>query len=161
MAHGQAAQEDSAVGRLTHYLGRVEDLVLTLTAIVLVVMALVTLINTLVSLSSVVTQGMSRLLAVETLDSVLLVIITMEVFYTVTLSLKSHTLVAEPFLIVGAIAAVRRVLVITAATGTPQANPEFVMRELVELGLLALVVFFIAASVYLLRKGQQYPSEKE
>jgi len=47
-------------------------------------------------------------------DDVLLVMMTMEIVYTVTLSLQSHKLVAEPFLVIGIIAAIRRTLVITA-----------------------------------------------
>ncbi len=161
MARGQAAREDPTVERVTHYLNRVEDIILTLVAIVLALMAIILLINTLVGVFNALTHGTSRTLAVDILDSVLLVMITMEVFYTVTLSLKSHTLVAEPFLIVGAIAAVRRVLVITAATGTPDTNSQSVMWALAELGLLALVILAISISVYVLRKGQQYPPEKE
>ena len=161
MSRGQAAQEDPAIGRVAHYLNRVEDAILTLVAIVLALIAFVILANTFWSLFSIFTQGMSRALAVDILDSILLVMITMEVFYTVSLSIKSHTLVAEPFLTVGAIAAVRRVLIITAATGTPGASSQSVTEELTELGLLALVIFAIAISVYVLRKGQQYPPEKE
>jgi uncharacterized membrane protein (DUF373 family) len=161
MARDEAAREDPAIGRVAHYLNRVEDLVLTLVAVVLALMALVLLGNTFLGLVTVLTNGTTRSLAVDILDNVLLVMITMEVFYTVTLSLKSHTLVAEPFLIVGAIAAVRRVLVITAATGVPGASSDSVTWQLAELGLLALMIISISISVYVLRKGQQYPAEKE
>ena len=41
---------------------------------------------------------------------------TMEIVYTVAISLEAHALVAEPFLIIGAIAAIRRMLVITATS---------------------------------------------
>jgi hypothetical protein len=46
----------------------------------------------------------------------------MEIVYMVTLSIESHKLVAEPFLIVGAIAAIRRMLVITAQSTARESN---------------------------------------
>ena len=50
------------------------------------------------------TGGLIRDQAIEILDSVLLVMMTMEIVYTVAISLESHTLNAEPFLIIGALA---------------------------------------------------------
>ena len=47
------------------------------------------------------------------LDVVLLVLMVVELAYTVILSLRGAVLLAEPFLIVGLIAVIRRMLVIT------------------------------------------------
>lgn len=146
--------------RAAFYLSRIEDAVLVLIALVLSILALLLLGTTVVTLVNSVVTGAIRDLAIEILDNVLLVMITMEIVYTVTLSLESHTLTAEPFLIVGAIAAIRRVLVITAATPKLEANPEVFRSTLMELGLLAAIIISIAAAVYILRKGQSYPSEK-
>lgn len=151
---------DRQIPLVNNYLRRVEDIVLVLVAVVLAILALLLLITTAVALFTALTGGTMRDATVEILDRLLLVMITMEIFYTVTLTLQSHTLTAEPFLIVGAIAAVRRLLVITATTIEPGVDPNTLMWTMVELALLSLIVIAIAVSVYILRKGQQYPSEK-
>ena len=80
---------------------------------------------------------------------------TMEIVYTVTLSLESHTLVAEPFLVIGAIAAIRRMLVITAeSTKIVLVDPVAFRSTLIELGLLAVIVLAMAGSIYVLRRSQ-------
>jgi len=149
--------------RAAHLLSQVEGIVLVLIAIVLSILALLLLGSTVLSLIEAVMQGTVRDLAIEILDSVLLVMMTMEIVYTVTLSLESHTLAAEPFLVIGAIAAIRRMLVITAeSTKLEIANPEAFRSTLIELGLLAFIIIAIAASVYVLRRSQKFlPSENE
>ena len=152
-----------AKSRAAHILSQVESIVLILIAVVLSVLALLLLGSTVLSLIEAVIQGTVRDLAIEILDSVLLVMMTMEIVYTVTLSLESHTLAAEPFLVIGAIAAIRRMLVITAeSTKLEIANPEAFRSTLIELGLLAFIIIAIAASVYVLRRSQKFlPSENE
>lgn len=151
--------------RAAQYLKSVESIVLVLIAIVLAILALLLLGSTVMALVSAVMTGQIRELAIEILDSVLLVMMTMEIVYTVTLSLESHTLVAEPFLIIGAIAAIRRMLVITAeSTKLEISNPEAFRSTLIELGLLALIIIAIAGSIYVLRRSQRLlpaTSEKE
>ena len=48
------------------------------------------------------------------LDRVLLILMFAEILYTVQVSFREHALIPEPFLVVGLIAVIRRVLVITA-----------------------------------------------
>jgi uncharacterized membrane protein (DUF373 family) len=47
------------------------------------------------------------------IDRLLLVLMLVEILHTVRISIRSHVLVTEPFLIVGLIATIRRILVIT------------------------------------------------
>jgi phosphate starvation-inducible membrane PsiE len=141
-------------------LKRVESIVLFSIAVVLVVLAVLLLISSAIALVQDLSQ--IRDSAIEILDSVLLVMMTMEIVYTVTLSIESHTLVAEPFLIVGAIAAIRRMLVITAeSTKIELTNPEAFRNSLIELGLLAATIIAIAASIYILRRSQHYLSNDQ
>ena len=57
----------------------------------------------------------------EFLDSMLLVLMIVELAYTVILSLRGEVLAAEPFLLVGLIAVIRRMLVITVGDVEPYA----------------------------------------
>jgi uncharacterized membrane protein (DUF373 family) len=51
------------------------------------------------------------------LDRILLILLIVELLYTVQVSFREHALVPEPFLLVGLISAIRRVLVVTAEFG--------------------------------------------
>ena len=124
--------------------------------LVLALLAILLLFSSVQALYVAVVGGQIRDQAIEILDSVLLVMMTMEIVYTVTLSLESHKLVAEPFLVVGAIAAIRRMLVITAESTKIENQPAIFQNTLIELGLLAVTIVFIAASVYILRKSQKF-----
>lgn len=71
----------------------------------------------------------------------------MEIVYTVTISLESHTLQAEPFLIVGAITAIWRIFVITAESTKIENQPVVFQNTLIELGLLVVTIVAIAGSM--------------
>lgn len=146
-------EEKSVTPIAARLLKSVEGVVLFSIAVVLVVLAILVLISSAVALIEHI--GNIRESAIEIMDSVLLVMMTMEIVYTVTLSIESHILVAEPFLIVGAIAAIRRMLVITAeSTKLAASNPEVFQNTLIELGLLAGTIVAIAISIYILRRSQ-------
>ncbi len=145
------------------WLRHAESIILVLIAIVLILLALLLLANSALGLVKLLNPGPQadvRTLAIEVLDTVLLVMMTMEIVYTVAVSLESHSLVAEPFLIIGAIAAIRRMLVITAEStapgGAPLTNPTQSMPLLAELALLALIVISMAGSIYILRRSNKY-----
>jgi phosphate starvation-inducible membrane PsiE len=137
-----------------HFLGRSESAVLILIGVVLVVLAVLMLEGAIVNIFHAASEGKIREEAIEILDSVLLVMMTMEIVYTVAISLEAHALVAEPFLIIGAIAAIRRMLVITAtSTKDEHVAPEVFRNTLIELALLALIVVTMAVSIYTLRRA--------
>jgi uncharacterized membrane protein (DUF373 family) len=87
------------------------------------------------------------------LDRILLVLIIVEVLYTVQVSFREHTLAPEPFLIVGLIAATRRILVLTAGIGElAQAGGEGFVHAMLELGLLSLMALALVVALVLLRR---------
>jgi len=105
---------------------------------------------------------------IQSLDQLLLVLMLVEILHTVQISIRSQSLMMEPFLIVGLIATIRRVLVITmqAAKLTDQSSaqnqsgggtPDF-QHTMIELGLLALLILVISISIHVLRKNP--PREK-
>ena len=57
-------------------------------------------------------------LVLRVLDQLLVVLMLVEILHTVRISIRSHTLVTEPFLVVGPIASIRRILVITLEAAT-------------------------------------------
>ena len=88
--------------------------------------------------------------SVMVLDRVLMVLIIAEIAATLRAVLLYHEIAAEPFLFIGLIACVRRILIVTAATEQVHSDKEL-NRLLLELGALGLLVIGIAMAIFMLR----------
>ncbi|HZF05945.1 MAG TPA: hypothetical protein VE932_16545, partial [Patescibacteria group bacterium] len=74
-------------------------------------------------------------------------------------SFREHALVPEPFLVVGLIAAIRRVLVITAEfTDVKDAGADAFRATTVELALLTVLSLVLVVSLVLLRRRPNMPA---
>lgn len=62
---------------------------------------------------------------VALLDRVLLILLVVELLYTVQVSFREHALMPEPFLLIGLIAGIRRVLLLTAELAQVHENPTY------------------------------------
>jgi uncharacterized membrane protein (DUF373 family) len=90
---------------------------------------------------------------VALLDRILLILLIVELLYTVQVSFRAHALVPEPFLLVGLISAIRRVLVVTAEFGELKDQSEAVFRNFItELGVLTVLIVALAFSLLLLHR---------
>jgi uncharacterized membrane protein (DUF373 family) len=88
--------------------------------------------------------------AIVLLDRVLLVLILVEIVHTVVLSLRAHRLAAQPFIVVGLVAVIRRILFLLSNEHTIPTT---------ELALLlGMVVAFVIA--YLLVSHFEQPEEE-
>jgi phosphate starvation-inducible membrane PsiE len=96
------------------------------------------------------------------IDRLLFVLMVIEILHTVRVSFRSGTLVAEPFLVVGLIASIRRVLVITLESS--QANQygkwtsesqELLHSTMLELLVLGGLILVMVVSIYLLRRSRR------
>jgi len=88
------------------------------------------------------------------LDTLLLVMMLVEILHTINISLRQHVLTSEPFLIVGLIAAVRRMLVITAEQSKLINNPEIFRLMLYELLLLGGIILVLSIAIHILRRSR-------
>jgi uncharacterized membrane protein (DUF373 family) len=82
--------------------------------------------------------------AVTLLDEVLLVLILIEILHTVVLSLRSHRLLAQPFVVVGLVAVIRKLLFVLSGEKTVSTSVLALLIALVAvliLGLIALSRF--------------------
>lgn len=101
--------------------------------------------------------GSAKLL--EIVDRLLFLLMLVEILHTVRVSMRSGRLTCEPFLIVGLIASIRRVLVITLQSSEVMHGPLSPEREtlfrasMVELGVLAGLILTMVVSIYLLHKA--------
>jgi len=90
-------------------------------------------------------EGKYTTAMVHLLDRVLLALMLAEIIYTVGRISRTQMLETEPFLIVGIIAAIRRMLILTAeSAGHVDLTDPVFQALLAELGLLALIIFLLA-----------------
>ena len=101
--------------------------------------------------------------ALVALDQMLLVLMLIEILHTVRISIRTQRLTMVPFLIVGLIASIRRVLVITmnAATIAEESykgTSEQAMRfrdSMIELGLSSILILVFVFSIVCLRESSR------
>ncbi|HEU4362266.1 MAG TPA: phosphate-starvation-inducible PsiE family protein [Mycobacterium sp.] len=89
---------------------------------------------------------------VTVLDRVLLVVIVAELAYTLRTVIQDREVVAEPFLLIGIIAIVRRVLIV-AAEFERSPSREDVTRLLLEFAGLSIMALSIGGVVFILRQS--------
>jgi uncharacterized membrane protein (DUF373 family) len=144
-------------------LGWAEDIVYALIAVLLGAAAVVALVSSAVNLATGVATGGGIEAVLGALDHVLLGLIFVELFYTVRISIREHSLAVEPIIGVALIAIVRRVLALAAEEHTAaDVSAEQFSRLLTELGLLTGMVLVLTVSMVLVRwKGPSRGKDPE
>jgi uncharacterized membrane protein (DUF373 family) len=95
------------------------------------------------------------------LDRVLLVFILVELLDTIRIiSRERGLIIAEPFLLVGLIAVVRRILLVTAQI-EQATSPEEFQNLLAELGVMAGLVVVLTAALFFIRRTSRSERETE
>ncbi len=139
--------------RIAQSFTRVEDVVYVGLGLLLAAGALALLVDGTVAFGRQLLGGAMPGPIIDLLDRVLLVVMLVELLYTVQVSFREHTLVPEPFLIVGLIAATRRILVVTAEFAKlAQEGGTVFLHAMLELGLLTVMVLAFVVALVLLRR---------
>lgn len=140
-------------------LQRVEDTIYVLVAVLLSAAALIVLVTAGIELVGSIGKGVKSAV-LEVLDSLLLVFIFVELLFAVRATLAKREIVAEPFLLVGILAAIKEIVVlsVTAAEEYIDKGPQFA-RAMVEVGLLGGLVLLLSGATILLRKKEAQPEE--
>jgi cytochrome b subunit of formate dehydrogenase len=111
--------EDRLGRHFDYYLGKTEVVIYSVLAVLLAVTALVTIATA----GEILWKGLTRwTVAAQTLrvlNELLIVLMPMEILHTVRISIRSHVLVTEPFLVVGLIASIRRISGDYSGSGHP------------------------------------------
>ncbi|MGA9641240.1 MAG: phosphate-starvation-inducible PsiE family protein [Terriglobales bacterium] len=129
-------------------------------AVLLTVTAIASLADGAVMLWSGIRSWSISTQTLQVLDHLLVVLMLVEILHTVSISIRSHILVTEPFLVVGLIASIRRILVITLEASTltkggawAGESESIFHASMVELGLLGLLILILVFSITLLRRS--------
>jgi uncharacterized membrane protein (DUF373 family) len=114
-----------------------QDIVTVAVGVVLIGLAAVLVVAGLVDFVRDASRGTIPTASIALLDQILLVLILVEIVHTVVLSLRAHRLAAQPFIIVGLVAVIRRILFVLSSE---------VKVNTTELGLLILMLVAFVAS---------------
>lgn len=89
--------------------------------------------------------------SVQVLDKVLLIFIFAELLGTISTIVREQEVKAEPFLLIGLIAVVRRILGVTVSIEQNLGTPRF-DDLILELGVLTVLVLALAGALYFARR---------
>jgi uncharacterized membrane protein (DUF373 family) len=130
-----------------------EDVVYIGLALLLAAIVLTLLVSSFIECGQSLMNGSLATSSISLLDRILLILLIVEVLYTVQVSFREHALVPEPFLLVGLISSIRRVLILTAEFGKLHDKSESAIHNvIIELGVLTVLILALAISLMLLRK---------
>ena len=157
MAKSEAEHEEDEEERqrlADRVLGMLEDALYWGIAAVLVIGSVALLIaqfNTMLGLR----DSSVKTVMLEILDGLLLIFIFVELLYAVRACLRSHEIVAEPFLIVGILAGIKEIVVLSVEAATLLEKGPAFSRAVVEIGVLAGVVLALALAAFILRERRR------
>jgi uncharacterized membrane protein (DUF373 family) len=152
----QRSETHTARGLVVRALSLVEDIVYVGLGILLSIVAVSLLIVALKGILGAVWSGALSNSIVDSLDQILLVLLVIELLYTVQVSFREHGLLAEPFIVVALIAVIRRVLVITAQVPKlPESGEPIFRHAMWELSLLTVMILVLVGSLIMLQRQTQ------
>jgi uncharacterized membrane protein (DUF373 family) len=156
------APEADVRDRISNVFTRIEDITYIGLGVLLAAGALILLGAAAWFLYNSIFSGEIRELMVDLLDQILLILMVLEILYTVQVSFREHVLSPEPFLVVGLIAAMRRILIITAEFSKPAEVLEAAFRNaMMELGLLTVLILSLVLSLYFLKRQSPPKAERD
>ena len=97
---------------------------------------------------------------VEALDTVLLLFILVELLSAVRITIAKRNLVAEPFLLVGIIASIKEIVVLSVKAAEDIGTGSAFRDQLWEIGVLGVVVLLLGSTAWLLRVKEREPEER-
>jgi uncharacterized membrane protein (DUF373 family) len=161
MAQGESATVQVGRRVIVQGLSYVEDIVYVGLGALLTVAALTLLCVAVKTLLLALWQRQFLGQVINLLDQILLILLIVELLYTVQVSFREHGLLAEPFLVVALIAVIRRILVLTAELPKlPEAGETVFHHAVMELALLAFMVLILVGSLILLQRQTKNKVEK-
>jgi uncharacterized membrane protein (DUF373 family) len=135
--------------KIIHSLSFVEDVIYVIVALLLTASAILLIYNEFISFPEFFKAENQVQTIIEIISKTLLLVMVLEILYTVRITIKEHVLCSEPFLIVGLIAAIRRILIISVETAYFQ---EKINMYMLEIGVLSGMILVFVVSIVLLKK---------
>jgi uncharacterized membrane protein (DUF373 family) len=139
--------------RVVGALSLVEDIIYSGLGVLLAVYAIALLVRGFFNFLHLASGHASADQIVDLLDQVLMILLVVELLYTVQVSFREHGLVTEPFLVVALISVIRRILVLTAQLPQlAQAQESSFRHAATELILLTLMIVVLVGALIFMQK---------
>ena len=151
-------QDDAPRRRIDVVFAFAEDVVYVGIAALLVVGAGVLLVVAADELLEI-RHGLASDPIVEVLDTLLLVFIIVELLSAVRVTVSKRELIAEPFLLVGIIASIKEIVVLSVKAADTIGSGDKFEDQLWQIGVLGWVVVLLGATAFLLRRKEREPAE--
>ena len=97
----------------------------------------------------------------DLLDILLLVFIVVELLFAVRSTVEKRELLAEPFLLVGIIASIKEIVVLSVESAKEVGNGAEFTDRIIEIGVLGVLVLLLGLTSFLLRRKEREPDEGE
>ena len=97
----------------------------------------------------------------DLLDILLLVFIVVELLFAVRTTVEKRELLAEPFLLVGIIASIKEIVVLSVESAKEVGNGAEFTDRIIEIGVLGVLVLLLGLTSFLLRRKEREPDEGE
>lgn len=158
MAAGDSSGRNRSAPRLTtgvrDGLVWIEEALYIIVGLVLLAAGVLVVVGTISGLIHSIRVHQSAVnIGIVLLDRILLLLIVAELIHTLRFVVLRGRIVVEPFLFVGLIAVVRRVLIITAELEHQTLSGRALTNQLLELGLLGFLALALAVSIFLVRRS--------
>ncbi|CAN5534581.1 phosphate-starvation-inducible PsiE family protein [soil metagenome] len=127
-----------------------EDVLYIGVSVVLAAAGVILFGNGLYAFATSLGEGKLSSTVLDLLDAMLLVFIVTELIHTISSVIRERVLLTEPFLIVGIVAAIRRLVLISAEVKDLLGKPEF-PDAMLEIGVLTAAIVLLSLSIFLLR----------
>lgn len=144
-------KQDKKIGRILGFFRRWlinADIVLHVIAAVLLLLASIFIFF--FSIPNLINPSISSI--IRLVDDVLLALIILELFWTVIRFLSKQQFIIVPFLSIGIIAAIRRILLLEAQASTMTSIP---VEKTLEIGITAAIALVLIIAYYLAAKADK------
>ena len=95
----------------------------------------------------------------DVLDTLLLVFIVVELLFAVRVILGKREVVAEPFLVVGIIASIKEIIVLSVEAADYVGKDDKFTHSIIEVGVLGVLVLVLSVAAIMLRAKEREPQE--
>nr|WP_275889517.1 phosphate-starvation-inducible PsiE family protein [Nakamurella flavida] len=128
-------------------------------AVLLLVVAIAVLVAAARQVPAVFTSDTAGAAALEMLDTLLLVFIVVELLFAVRITIARRELIAEPFLLVGIIASIKEIVVLSVKAADELGKGAVFADSIREIAVLGGLVLVLGVTAWLLRLKEREPGE--
>ena len=107
------------------------------------------------------TGNLSQAPMVELLDVLLLVFIVVDLLFAVRATVEKRELVAEPFLVIGVIASIKEIVVLSVEAAGAVGEGAGFRDRITEIAVLGVLALLLGTTSWLLRRKEREPDEGE